>query len=91
MNFNLELDSLQTESKDINSSKRSLPQIHYQYNDMLRSINESQTESNFITNIILNLTFIEGESNSFKVELFSSTTIIAYSTSSPLCSEEQIV
>lgn len=32
------------------------------------------------------LTFIEGESNSFIVELFSSTTIIAYSTSSPLCS-----
>lgn len=36
------------------------------------------------------LTFIEGESKSFMVELFSSTTIMAYSTSSPLCSKRNI-
>lgn len=34
----------------------------------------------------IDLTFIEGESKSLIVELFSSTTIMAYSTSSPLCS-----
>lgn len=32
---------------------------------------------------------MEGESSSFIVELFSSTTIMAYSTSSPLCSRER--
>lgn len=41
-----------------------------------------------IGNISIGLTFIDGESSSFMVELFSSTTIIAYSTSSPLWSGE---
>lgn len=35
------------------------------------------------------LTFMDGESRSLMVELFSSTTIMAYSTSSPLCSKQK--
>lgn len=56
--------------------------VYYQYKNHVIEIQ--------VIIMFSDITFIDGESISLIVELFSSTTIIAYSTSSPLCSRENM-